>query len=77
MGEWENGRMGERETFDLARGVGCQGGEIQADRLWIRGQGVQIVAAAPSGGIPPVGCVGAPSGRRLAAGKVLGSLDHL
>jgi hypothetical protein len=56
--------MGESEKWEKERllvlpaASDAQGGEIQADRLQIRGQGVQIVATAASSVIPPVGCIG-------------------
>ena len=56
---------------------GCRSRQIEANRLWIRGQGVEIVAAAPGGVVPPVGRISALGGRCLgAAGIVLGGFNQ-
>ena len=58
--EWEKQRL-----LVLPEASDAQAGEIQADRFADPGAGVQIVATAASGAIPPVGCIGA-----LASGLV-------
>ena len=61
--------------FAGGRGLRRRGGEVEADHLRVRGQGVELLAPAPGGVVAPVGGIGALGGGGLgAAGVVSGGL---
>ena len=50
------------------------GGEIEADGLRVRGQGIEALPAQPGGKLPPIGVIGAPGVVRAGVAGVIAGL---
>ena len=66
-------RSGDRNRLAAPLTVDT-GGEIQDDRLRIRGQGIEALAAQPGRKLPPVGLIGAPGVFRAGVAGVVAGL---